>query len=69
MHSALFMIKKKYLELYLFDVDLTLMEDHDIRDPTDGSTLEGQSAIKVVLEEIVASQPGGGNIGGRREQC
>ena len=35
--SALFMIRKKYLELDLFDVELILMEGHNVPDLADGS--------------------------------
>ena len=33
---TLFMIRKKYLDLDLSDVDLTLMEGHNVPDPTEG---------------------------------
>ena len=35
--SALFMIKKKYLDLDFTDIDLTQMEGYNIHDPVDGS--------------------------------
>ena len=37
--SALFMIRRKYSNLDLFDVDLTLMEGYNIPDPMEGSEL------------------------------
>ena len=38
---ALFMIMKKYFELNLFDVNLTLIEGHDVCDLADGLRSEG----------------------------
>ena len=53
---VLFMIKKKYLDLDLSDVDLTKMEDHDVSDPIDKSMqLEGQGAEKTFLKEAEAN--------------
>ena len=36
-HSALFMIRKRYLDLDLSDIDLTKMKGWDKPDPTNGS--------------------------------
>ena len=55
--STLFMIWKKYLELDIFDVDLTLMEGHNMRDPVKGpEQLEGQNTEEAPLEKAIADQ-------------
>ena len=55
--STLFMIKKKYLNIDLFDVDLTKMEGHDVPDLVDRlMPLEGQGFRKAFLEEAEVDQ-------------
>ena len=39
--STLLIIRRKYLDLNLSDMDLTLMEGHNIYDPADGLEPEG----------------------------
>ena len=47
--SALFMIRQKYPDLDLSNVDLTFMEGHDKPDSADGSSpVEGQGAEETV---------------------
>ena len=55
--STIFMIKRKYPELDLFDIDLTLMHGYDIPDPTDGSEPIEDLNIRRLSLEIVADQP------------
>lgn len=56
--SALFTIRKRYLELDLSDVDLTLMERHNVLDLTNGSeTQKGHGDEKALQKEAIADQP------------
>ena len=62
MRLTLFMIRKKYTNLDLSDVDLTLMEGYNIRDLVDGFELEGQGFVEAILDEAVAVQPEEGKV-------
>ena len=56
--STLFMIRKKYPELDLFDMDLTLMEGYDKPNPVNRlDPKKGQGAQEIILKEIVTGQP------------
>ena len=55
-HSALFMIRRKYPNLDLSYVDLTLMEGHEKPDPANGLMPQrGQNVEKVIPDEAVAN--------------
>ena len=53
--SSLFMIKKKYHNLDILDIDLTKKEWHDVLDPADRLVqLEGQVGEEGLLEKVEA---------------
>ena len=54
-HSTIFMIKQKYHELNLSDIDLTFMHGHNVPDPTDRSEPIGDLNVGGSLLEIATS--------------
>ena len=53
------MIRKKYPDLDLSDVDLTLIEGHDKHDLVNGfDPQDGQRAEKTILVKVAADQMG-----------
>ena len=55
--SSIFMIKQKYHELDLSDINLTLMHGYDVSNPTNGSEPIGDLNVGRSLLEIAANQP------------
>ena len=56
--SALFMIKRKYHDLDLSDVDLTLMEGYDVPDLNDGPTVVEELVPKAnVVQDVDGDDP------------
>ena len=54
--STLFMIRKKYPDLDLSDVDLTQMEGYNILDPVDGSESIGDLNVGGATSNVTADQ-------------
>ena len=55
--STIFMIKRKYPELDLSNIDLTFMHGYDIPDPVDGSKPIGDLNVGRLSSEIATDQP------------
>ena len=52
------MIRKKNLDLDIFYVDLTLMEEHDVLNFANGSEQpDGQNVEKAIPNKVIADQP------------
>ena len=52
-HSVLFMIKRKYPDLDLYNIDFTQIEGYNVLDPTDGSELIGDLNVERATQVAV----------------